>query len=271
LDKNAPIDILQAKAQLLNTEVAKLETAKATRDAKKNTIKIGNFDESNYTQTRKDAALWAKTTAKADAKLREVCGNVWQGATQEERNGAYYYTHTYCPINEPLRGLTYIGSSSKLKEAQSHVQHITSIINKSTYNFDMWVQRGVGIDSVKGMFGINIAGMNPNDVRSSLLGKIGKELAFSSCGVSKGKGFAHNPVIYNIYCPKGTKMMYLEPFSQYGRGAQSPNWDGKTKQTRFGNEAEILLQRSTTFRITKVDYNSSEHRYYIDIEVIGQL
>jgi hypothetical protein len=86
--------------------------------------------------------------------------------------------------------------------------------------------------------------------------------------VAKGKGFSHQEVIYNIYCPKGTKMLYLEPFSQFGQGARSVNWDGISSQLNFSDEAEILIQKSTTFRITKAEYTKG--KYFIDVEVIGQ-
>jgi hypothetical protein len=58
---------------------------------------------------------------------------------------------------------------------------------------------------------------------------------FVSCGSAKGQGFSG--YILNIYCPKGTKMMYAEPFSHYGDGAKL-NWNGISKQSSFGYEDE---------------------------------
>jgi hypothetical protein len=34
---------------------------------------------------------------------------------------------------------------------------------------------------------------------------------FVSCGSARGQGFSG--YIFNIYCPKGTKMLYAEPFT----------------------------------------------------------
>lgn len=150
--------------------------------------------------------------------------------------------------------------------AQSKVPHLTSIINKSHYDFDMWLQRGV--DNGNNMLNINLSGMSEKDAIKKLVGTVVQDNGFISCGDAKGKGFDHKQIIFNIYCPKGTKAMYLEPFSAFGNGACSVNWDGVAKQANFGNEAEVLLQRGTKFRITKVVNNSS--KWYIDVEVIEQ-
>ena len=68
-------------------------------------------------------------------------------------------------------------------------------------------------------------------------------------------------------------MLYCEPFSAYGGGNAGSknglNWDGKAKAKNFGYEAELLLQRGTKFRVIKVEY--SHHKWYIDLEIIGQL
>lgn len=267
LDKETPVAVLQEKAHEINLKVAELEAAKAARQAKKYAGSV-KFDESNYSQERKNNAMWEKKSPEnADKKIRDVCSKVWQNATKDEKEGAYYYTHTYSSINEPLRGITYYGDKS-VQESQSKVPHITSIINKSSYDFDIWVQRGVDHNGFTGLFGMDLRNKTIEDARKSLLGKTGVDKGFSSCAVVKGRGFSKKDIVYNIYCPRGTKMLYLEPFSSFGRGTQSPYWDGKTKQSDFGYEVEMLLQRNTTFRITKIEKSD---KWYIDVEVIGQL
>jgi hypothetical protein len=87
-----------------------------------------------------------------------------------------------------------------------------------------------------------------------------------SCGTAKGKGFSG--YIFNIYCPKGTKMMYAEPFSSYGNGA-GLNWNGITKQKSFGGEFETIIQRGTTFKVVKVEKKGSQ--LFFDLEVVGQM
>jgi hypothetical protein len=61
--------------------------------------------------------------------------------------------------------------------------------------------------------------------------------------------------------------MYCEPFSEYGQYKKS--WDGVSKPTRL-NENEVLLQRGTKFRIIKAEWNPSDSKWYIDLEIIEQ-
>ena len=108
-----------------------------------------------------------------------------------------------------------------------------------------------------------------------LLGKEVTDYGFFSMGSAKGQGFSSNPIIMNIFAPKGTKMIYMEPFSHYGAEIHDPNghlfgmnWDGVRKQTGFGSELETLLQQGTKFRITKVE--KTRGTLYVDLDVIEQ-
>ena len=104
LSGNAPVVILQQKALALENEVAKLEAAKAAREAKKLPASI-SFDESNFTQDRKDAAMKEETSRQnADDMVRGVCEKVWKKAKQDERDAAYCYTSDNSYVNEPARG-----------------------------------------------------------------------------------------------------------------------------------------------------------------------
>ena len=59
-------------------------------------------------------------------------------------------------------------------------------------------------------------------------------------------------------------MIYAEPFSAYGRGAKLA-WDGEAKQSNFGNEFEVILQRGSSYKITKVEKAGGQ--IYIDVDV----
>ena len=139
----------------------------------------------------------------------------------------------------------------------------------------MWLQRGENMSGLKGKFGIDLYGLTESQAQK-YIGNTGVEKAFLSCGNSKGTGFG-GEILYNIYCPRGTKGLYVEPFSHYGHGVNGKlgmnesfglKWDGKTMQSCFGSEAEILLQRGTNFKITKITKKGST--WYIDVDVIGQ-
>lgn len=241
-----------------------------------------------FSQTRKDAALWAKSTKDADDELRDVCGQVWQNAKQAEKNAIYDYTSSYHKFNEPLRGIEYgtnkflgvgnvdldqIGvsySGFKPGQVKKEIDAMTDIINKSSYPIDVWVQRGCGYSGMDKFFEIDVNDfyLSESDLQLKLLGKEVTEYGFCSTGVAKGKGFSNSPIILNIYCPSGTKMMYAEPFSAFGQGS-GKHWDGVSKQSSFGSESEMILQRGTKFRITKVE--KSNGKIYIDMDVIEQV
>ena len=237
--------------------------------AKRAANKSGNgsipFDADAYSQARKDAAVWAKNTKDADDILRAKCGDVWRNATDEEKNAIFGYTSSYHNINEPLRGLTYYGSAADTQLGLDRIPLMESIINKSYYDKDIWLQRGGGMVELKKYGLSNYASATDAEIMA-LVGKEGTEGAFTSAGVAKGKGFGGN-VITNIYAPRGTKMMYAEPYSSFGNGF-GRSWDGIAKQSTFGSESEIILQRGTTFRVTKVE--KSGNTWYIDVEVINQ-
>ena len=110
-----------------------------------------------------------------------------------------------------------------------------------------------------------LTGASQSDLNNLLVGKVVKDEAFVSCGSAKGAGFSG--YIFNVYAPKGTKMLYAEPFSAFGQG-HGQNWDGLSGQTSFGGEFETIIQRGTEFRITKVDKQGSN--IFFDIEVVNQ-
>lgn len=259
-DKTLAQELLQDSEDKKNSLI-KLKLKRATK-AKDGSIP---YDGDAYSQARKDAAVWAKDTKTADDVLREKCGEVWRNATEAEKDAIYGYTSSYSNINEPLRGLTYYGSEEKAKLGRDRIPLIESIINKSTYDKDIWLQRGGGMVELK-KFGLSNYDFASEAEVKALLGKTGTEGAFTSAGVAKGKGFGGD-VILNIYAPRGTKMMYAEPYSAYGDGA-GRLWDGIKKQMSFSSESEIILQRGTTFRITKIERSGG--RWYVDVDVINQ-
>lgn len=267
--KNAMVAQDKDLAKQLIQEAQDKKNSLIQLKAKRAANKGGNgsipFDADAYSQARKDAAVWAKNTKDADDVLRAKCGEVWRNATDEEKNAIFGYTSSYHNINEPLRGLTYYGSAADTQLGLDRIPLMESIINKSYYDKDIWLQRGGGMVELK-KFGLSNYAYATDAEIMALVGKEGTEGAFTSAGVAKGKGFGEN-VITNIYAPRGTKMMYAEPYSSFGNGS-GRSWDGIAKQSTFGSESEIILQRGTTFRVTKVE--KSGNTWYIDVEVINQ-
>lgn len=264
------------------------EISKVQADLKKveNSGIIEAVDDA-YSQARKDAAMWAKSTKEADALLRDRCGEVWRSSPPIQKNAIYDYTQSYHKFNEPLRGIEY-GSEKFLGVGnvdldqigvsysgwqpgamRKEINAMTDIIEKSVYQEDFWLQRGCRFKGMDKFFNVpmdELQHASQAELEALLLGTTPTEYGFCSCGVAKGKGFSGD-IILNIYAPSGTQMMYVEPFSAFGNGS-GKSWDGLKPQSSFGQESEIILQQGTTFRVTKVE--KTPGTIYIDLEVIGQ-
>lgn len=264
------------------------EISKVQADLKKveNSGIIEAVDDA-YSQARKDAAMWAKSTKEADALLRDRCGEVWRSSPPIQKNAIYDYTQSYHKFNEPLRGIEYgsekflgvgnvdldqIGvsySGWKPGAMRKEINAMTDIIEKSVYQEDFWLQRGCRFKGMDKFFNVpmdKLQHASQAELEALLLGTTPTEYGFCSCGVAKGKGFSGD-IILNIYAPSGTQMMYVEPFSAFGNGS-GKSWDGLKPQSSFGQESEIILQQGTTFRVTKVE--KTPGTIYIDLEIIGQ-
>ena len=250
--------------QLLYEAKQKKETlinAKAKRNAK-NVV----FDTDQFSQSRKDAAVWDKGNgAKADKTLIDTASKQWIAATEKEKDFTYEYTHHYCDVNEPLQGRKYDNYQTKERFIEK-VNNITSYIEKNELPTDMWFT--IGDDGMKVIESrIKFAGGSmPNNLQD-LVGMEMQEGGFMSTGSRKGKGFNTRSVIMNIYAPKGTKAAYVEPFSAFGCGDKR-SWDGVSRFSTYSSEHETLFQRGTRMRITKVYEEGG--KTYIDCEVIGQ-
>ena len=250
--------------QLLYEAKQKKETlinAKAKRNAK-NVV----FDKNQFSQSRKDAAVWDKGNgAKADKALIDTASKQWIAATEKEKDFTYEYTHHYCDVNEPLQGRKYDNYQTKERFIEK-VNNITSYIEKNELPTDMWFTRGDdGMKVIESR--IKFAGGSmPNNLQD-LVGMEMQEGGFMSTGSRKGKGFNTRSVIMNIYAPKGTKVAYVEPFSAFGCGDKR-SWDGVSRFSTYSSEHETLFQRGTRMRITKVYEEGG--KTYIDCEVIGQ-
>lgn len=268
------LEEFDAKGQELHALQEKHKNVQASLSALK---KGGKGTSDPYSQKRKDAALWAQTPQEADEVLREKCGEVWRKASKAEKDALYAYTEGSGGFNRPLRG--YDGSWYDFKGAGkvdlnnegrgAAIQHMTNVINRSTYDKDIWLQRGVETaEGAASFLGIPVEVLKSNSLKKlqELKGKEIVEPAFASCGSAKGQGFSG--YIFRIYCPKGTKMMYSEPFSRYGAGHKR-KWDGKKQQASFGYEDETIIQRGTTFKVTKVEKVGSKVSF--EIEVIEQI
>lgn len=244
--------------------------------------KAGIWVDNPYSEDRKNNAYWFKNTSDADTVLRGVCGDVWRKATADQKYAGYDYTAGSGKFNRPLTGhagswYNYIGNkkvSLNCEGAGDEIRKLTNLIDKSEYDFDIWLQRGCDPIAIENMLGVKgFSNMSQAELQK-FVGKGGRQYNFISTGVAKGKGFGGG-IICNIYAPKGTKMLYAEPFSHYGKGVNGKQdynfvdglrWDGISKQSIYGSESEMIIQRGAYYRITKIE--KSWGTTYIDMEVV---
>ena len=236
--------------------IARLEKKRLDLHTKRNkNIKV-DFPPEAYSQERKDKALWCKSIRESMRNLGPQGDDVFRKMNESERNAFYAYTTGSGHINRPLRGYlnswdNFVGVGKVPLDQESfmapvRIQKITAVIDRSPIDRDIWVQRGVDDWGVKGFLGIN--SISIEDLTSQM-GAIVEDAAFVSCGAAKNTGFDGH--IFNIYCPKGSKMVYID-----GRSAHS-------------HENEILIQRGTKFRVTKVEKKGS--KCFIDLEIVEQI
>lgn len=243
-------------------------------------LKNGGKDTLNpYSQARKDAALWAQAPQEADAVMRTRTGDVWSTANKAEKDALYAYTQSSGGFNRPLRGhegrwgnFKGVGKVDLDAEGRGEaIRHMTEVISRSTYDRDIWLQRGIETAAGAAAFlelpEEAFRKWSLAELKEALEGKEKVEHAFCSCGSAKGQGFGG--FIFRIYCPRGTKMMYSEPFSHYGYGDKR-EWDGKRTQEYFSYEDETIIQRGTKFKVTKVE-KTADGALTFELEVVEQI
>lgn len=241
----------------LNVRKESIEKAAAKRKSK---VKEVKFKDSDFTQERKDEAKWFIHSSDANDYFFDNAVDMWKLASTNEKAAMYQYTAGSSYITEPLRAIKgyYHYYGSRLSEAEKHIADMTQYIARSTLKDDVWVKRDEISAFVNYRFGLSDLDAYISDP-SKLVGKVGTDDSFMSCGNCRNTNFGSKPVCLNIYCPKGTQMTYAEPFSAFGsshdNGDYCPGkkWNGTSKPTTTG-ENEIILQRGTKFRITKAEY-----------------
>lgn len=241
-----------------------------------------------YTEERYANALNSEDPQVYDDMARAKTFSTWKNLSYEERYATVDYTGGYSKYNEPLRGIEYgtskfvgegnidmetIGMSYggyKKGEIKKRIDAFTSAIEKSSYDKDVILRRGTGYSGMDNFFkGVDIDTLKTGsqaELENALVGNTYTDGAFMSCGSSKGKGFSGD-IKFSIYAPKGTKMLYVEPVSDYG-AKYGIDWKGE-KQTHFNSENETVIQRGSSFRVTQVK-RLPDGKLYVRMEVVAQ-
>lgn len=258
------------------------------------------FSPTEFTQAKRNAAHWfhaegenpstaalQKAFNEADEHMTEYASELWNRLSQEEKEVLYLYTCGSRWVNEPLFGRFYgavkEGVDGTIRRSNADINALTTIIEKSKpLEEAMWVQHGEDMKAFRARFG------SLPTTEAELKKLIGKEAIndpFMSTSCAKDSLFCsekHKPennVILNIYCPKGTKGVYCEPFAHWGDGKlygkentryqkEGIKWDGEKRNKDAGDQVEFLLQRGAKLRITKAEYTGG--RWYIDCDLVEQ-
>ena len=255
------ITIIKQKANLAIAEHQKRLAEQARRDAKNvgkvsKDVTLLQTDKDAYSQKRKDAAIWCKSSRESDDLWGDESDDLWNSLTPEQQKAWYDYTAGSGHMNRPLRGYSggwgwghYKGVGNVPLDnegGEANIRNLKGVLDTTISTQDKWLQRGIETWSgVEGFIGVR------NLTREQLRGMVGRivtDYSFMSCGSAKGTGFSGT--ILNIYCPKGSKTFYAKRHSAYK------------------SENETFMQIGATYRIIKVeapDYGN----VYIDIELIG--
>lgn len=276
-----------AKGQAYKAHIDKMAQLKLQRQSvHKQMVDLGLVEDSAFSEERKANAWRFKTSAEADEKFRDVCGRVWREATQAQRDGIYGYTSSSGAWNRPLSGFqkpwSQMGSGWEKKFYEgagnvwidfegkgSAIRHMTEIIEKSTYDHDAWLVRGCDYNAMDSFFGIDeavLSKMTTEEMKTKLVGVSNRIMSFVSTGTAAGTGFSSS-VAMEIYVPAGSEMMYAEPFSRFsGASYNGKSWDGEKKQTSFGSESEMILQRGGYYTVTDA-YKGSDGKMHVVMEL----
>ena len=154
--------------------------------------------------------------------------------TANERDGIVTYTgSSYWDMNNALRTDSY-SSLNRISRIKKAIDNATSGLEKTLLAEDTVVFRGMGgADALSKWTGIPIDKLKDVSTQQSLIGTRLTEKAFMSTGTNAGS--AWSGIQLEVYLPKGSQAMYVDPISLH-RG-----------------EYEILVQRNSTFEVQRID------------------
>ena len=170
------------------------------------------------------------------------------------------------------------------KDAYGHIDHakaisdLTTAIDHTVSKQGMHLRRGSDTNGLAGLLegdlfsfdqAKSLCKKSQSEMQKALVGQVFDNHSFMSTGISEDAGFGGN-VSYSIYAPKGTRYVYAEPQSYYGGtiGHVEKIYKAGQSHSSVGSEAEIILQRGTSFRITNVKKFGPD--IHIDMEVVAQ-
>lgn len=221
----------------------------------------------------------------ADKTFVKSTKAVWSKLSEDERVAITRYTEDSGCYASYLRGkgdfyeLSAQGQEYVMKQAKL----VENILEKCELPKSITLKRSVRLDDVaNGYFQTTREKFldNIKDLKYYEGDDI-EEKSFVSTSLSFDGDFAKywetEEVVMEIYAPKNSKGLYLEPFSYYGGNKQNlkdikravPVWDGEYDNYTPGGEIEVLLQKDSSFRVKKMFYDK-DHKLHINVDLIRQ-
>ena len=166
------------------------------------------------------------------------------------------------------------------KDYKSVVKNLTKMIDKSEMPESVFLVRGSDKNGLAGLLEGDLLSFSDaskllqsgdaKKIKAALEGQVFTNHSYMSTGIASGTGFGGD-VKYKIFAPKGTHAIYAEPASYYGNtvGMNEKLYKVGQSYSSIGHEAEVIIQRGTDFRITKVDVDRWGD-ITIEMEVVNQ-
>lgn len=265
-------EAIDAKISKINANIAKVKPKTTASGA----LDVGDA----YSQARKDNALWfdgnrggfRNADKYFDPHSKKIHGN----ATAQERKGFYTYTEGSGGHNRPLAGFQkpwnkggtgweetfYVGPKKVWIDFEGkgdEIRGLTSLIEKSTYDTDVWLQSGQNFQTLEGFLGIKYGTLSKmsDEQLQQFVGSQNRMYSFISTAVNEGGGgiFNGKPMKINFYAPKGSQMLYASDVGAFGKG-----------------ENEMILQRGGSYKITRMYWgidktDGNRRKIFVDMEI----
>ncbi len=212
------------------------------------------FAEEAFSKERKKNAQKCYGAVESEIAYGDVAKNVAENASPEQKYAAFMYMANSSSINGMLRGERLNSNLEEMCKKTS--DDLASLIEKSSYNSDIYVQRGITAKGLSAMLGCDEPAISTRDedaLKKTAVGTEYTEKAFTSAGAAMGTGLTGRDVQMSIYCPKGTKMLYMN--KAVGADDEAQN--------------EMLLQKGTSYKVTGIK-RLNDGKIMVDAEVIGQ-
>ena len=233
-----------------------------------------------FSQAQKDAALWFDAAhggfGAADSYFDPPSKAIHGSATPKEHDGFYTYTRGSGGHNRPLAGFRKPWSESgsgweerffvgphqvwiDFEGKGEQIRGLTTLIQRSIYNQDVWLQSGQDFQTLEGFLKIpygTLSSMSDAELQQ-FVGYTDIMYSFISTAVNGGGGsiFNEKPMKINFFAPSGTQMLYASDVGAFGKG-----------------ENEMILQRGGTYRISRIywgtdDTDGGKQKIFVDMEI----